>query len=40
MPAFSLAPFAFNFLELYRNLYAPFELKMLKKAHKDYGKAF
>jgi hypothetical protein len=40
MQASLLAIFIFNFLELYRNLYAPFELKMFEKAHKDYGKAF
>jgi hypothetical protein len=35
-----LANSIFNFPELYRNLYAPFEPEMLETAHKDYGKAF
>ena len=39
MQASSVTIFIFNFPEPHRNLYKPFEPKMLEKAHKDYGKA-
>jgi hypothetical protein len=40
MQASSLAIFIFNFPELYRNLYAPFEQKCLKKRIKITVKLF